>query len=98
MINFYLVLFYVTLLMLSRQVGPGKPWRPVLSGETQPGRGGCGSAQAPREALVPGEVAPESFPPFPSPPLKTPVTFGHMGHLRTEPRLTGILRPQGGGC
>ena len=26
MINFYLVLFYVTLIMLSRQVQPGRPW------------------------------------------------------------------------
>lgn len=67
MINFYLVLFYVTLLMLSRQVGPGKPRRPVLSGETRLGRGSVGdSAQPPREALVPRVVAPESLPPLPS--------------------------------
>lgn len=33
-----------------------------------------------------------------SPPIRTPVTSGHVGHLRTESRLTGTLRPLGGGC
>lgn len=96
MINFYLVLFYVTLLMLSRQVGR-EARRPVLSGAAELGWGRrLGGAQKTRQPWSPGQGSPSPHLPA-SPPLRMPVTFGHTGHLRTESQLTGILRPRGGG-
>ena len=47
MINFYLVLFYVTLLMLSRQVGR-EAWRPVLSGAADLGVHGRPNSPGPQ--------------------------------------------------
>lgn len=52
MINFYLVLFYVTLIMLSRQVQPGRPWL-GLERELGWGRSFCRFGAAPKAADSP---------------------------------------------
>lgn len=80
MTNFYLVLFYVTLLMLSRQVGPHAQRRGW-------GGGGHNRAGASADLGLHGRQRPVRKPWSPgprlpaSPPLRTPVTFGHVGHL-----------------